>query len=41
MRYTAIDITRGILVIIMALDHTRDFWTAVSFDPLDLTQSST
>jgi uncharacterized membrane protein len=41
MRYPAIDITRGILVIIMALDHTRDFWTAVSFDPLDLTESST
>ena len=41
MRYPAIDITRGILVIIMALDHTRDFWTALSFDPLDLTESST
>ncbi|WP_444930184.1 DUF1624 domain-containing protein [Microbulbifer sp. SSSA002] len=40
MRYPAIDITRGILVIIMALDHTRDFWTSTQFDPLDLSQSS-
>ncbi|WP_444893145.1 DUF1624 domain-containing protein [Microbulbifer sp. TRSA001] len=40
MRYPAIDITRGILVIIMALDHTRDYWTSTQFDPLDLSQSS-
>ncbi|MCO1336677.1 heparan-alpha-glucosaminide N-acetyltransferase domain-containing protein [Microbulbifer sp. OS29] len=40
MRYPAIDITRGILVVIMALDHTRDYWTAIQFDPLDLSQSS-
>ncbi|WP_444901171.1 DUF1624 domain-containing protein [Microbulbifer sp. SSSA007] len=40
MRYPAIDITRGILVVVMALDHTRDFWTAIQFDPLDLSQTS-
>ncbi len=27
-------------MVIMALDHTRDFWTSTQFDPLDLSQSS-
>jgi uncharacterized membrane protein len=36
-RVTSIDILRGIIMIIMALDHTRDYFheTAMSADPLN------
>lgn len=39
-RIHSIDILRGIIMVIMALDHTRDFFSSVSYDPLDLNQTS-
>src|ERR1700755_3318391 len=41
-RITAIDFLRGTIMIIMALDHVRDYLYAGSFlnDPLDLTKTS-
>lgn len=38
-RIQSIDLLRGIIIIIMALDHTRSFWGQTPFDPTDLTQT--
>src|SRR5437016_11142220 len=42
-RVDSIDLLRGIVMVIMMLDHTRDFlhYGVLQFDPLDLTQTNT
>jgi uncharacterized membrane protein len=39
-RIGSIDLMRGIVMIIMAIDHTRDFWDPTPYDPTDLSQAS-
>jgi len=39
-RWAAIDTLRGLAIVLMALDHTRDYWSSAQFDPMDLTQTS-
>ena len=38
-RIQSIDLLRGLIIIIMALDHTRAFWGKTPFEPTDLTQA--
>lgn len=38
-RIESIDFMRGLVLVIMALDHTRDFFTNLSFDPEELTHT--
>lgn len=39
-RLVGIDILRGLIIVLMALDHTRDFWGAAGFSPTDLSQTT-
>ena len=39
-RIYSIDILRGIIMVIMALDHVRDFYSNVHYDPLDLDKTT-
>lgn len=39
-RILSVDILRGIVMIIMALDHTRDYFTDVDFNPTDLDKTT-
>lgn len=39
-RVTSVDLMRGIVIILMALDHVRDFWSMTPFSTTDLDQST-
>jgi uncharacterized membrane protein len=39
-RIVSIDLMRGIVMIIMAIDHVRDFWDPTPYDPADLSKAS-
>lgn len=39
-RIDAIDFLRGLVIVLMALDHVRDYTTSVRFDPLDAEQTN-
>jgi uncharacterized membrane protein len=39
IRVHSIDMLRGFVIVLMALDHVRTYFTAARFDPLDLTQT--
>lgn len=39
-RVQAVDIVRGLVMVVMALDHVRDFWSPTTFRPEDLAQTS-
>jgi len=39
-RLDSVDLLRGLVMVLMALDHVRDFFTNVPYDPLDLTKTN-
>ena len=39
-RVTSVDLVRGIVMVLMALDHTRDFFSNLRFQPEDLSQAT-
>src|SRR5881409_3707427 len=38
-RLDSVDLLRGLIMVLMALDHVRDFFTNSHFNPLDLTRT--
>jgi len=39
-RYQGIDVIRGLAIVLMALDHIRDYWAPTAFSTLDLSNTS-
>lgn len=39
-RLDGIDMLRGLVMVVMALDHTRDYFTNAFYDPVDLTKTN-
>lgn len=39
-RLDSVDLLRGIIMVVMALDHVRDFFTNIDFDPLDFNRTN-
>ncbi len=39
-RLDSVDLLRGIIMVVMALDHVRDFFTISDFDPLDFNRTN-
>src|SRR5262245_16452786 len=39
-RLDAVDLLRGLVMVVMALDHVRDFFSNARMDPLDLTKTN-
>jgi hypothetical protein len=39
-RVTSVDALQGLVKIVMALDHTREYFTAARFQPEDLTKTT-
>src|SRR5689334_20018325 len=39
-RLDSVDLLRGIIMVVMALDHVRDFFTNPGYNPLDLSRTS-
>ncbi len=39
-RLASVDVLRGLVMVIMALDHTRDYMTNVPFDPVDVAHTN-
>ena len=38
-RVDALDVVRGLIIVVMALDHVRDYVSSVPFDPVDMSRT--